>query len=160
MQILQCCRYFYVTNLHWPLELTTSDDGLDIPRWAGLNVLCKELREHGYVRKLWSDFEEHCKRVVLMTHAADYAACLEVCPDTYERSGDVQLHFHLYVRANWKMYVRDMADFAFQIATPNRAHCIGGVVLEKRSRHSWAGYFYRCVDKHGCVERTSNRLQC
>ena len=140
-----------------PWKMSMSADGLDLPSWAGMNVVCKELRENGYVRKLWSDFQAHIKQVLLLTRGVDYAACLEVCPETLELTASVQLHFHLYIRSNRKMFIADMASLSFQSAKPNRAHIIGGAVLERRARHSWSGYFYCCVDKIGSVERVSNR---
>ena len=140
-----------------PWKMSLSADGLDLPNWASMCMVCNELREHGYVRKLWSDFQEHIKHVMIKLHGNDYAACLEVCPGTLELTASVQLHFHLFIRSNRKMYTENMQSLSFQNATPNRAHVVGGAVLERRARHSWAGYFYCCVDKIGSVERTSNR---
>ena len=125
-------------------------------RPVALHVVVEKLREDEEIHKLWDRITDHCKKVRTSLGAADWAICLEVCPEVYELQGKLQLHFHMFLRSSNWMSLRRAAWMHMDGASPNIARAIGGLACS-RAQGNWSGYFYCCVDKEGHVFHHANR---
>ena len=121
--------------------------------------LCEEvvrLRREARVVQLWSRALDHARHVQRMVGACDFAVCLEVCPETYQLAGKIQLHVHLCLRCAQTTALSARCAYMFDGAVICISHTVSGMAA-KKSGGSWAPFFYRVVEKHSHVFHHSTR---
>ena len=110
--------------------------------------------------EIWQAFLRHVRCLCSALGAAHWAACCEVCPDTWRKSGLCQLHFHVCLlrgRINGNFRTPMAAEIVFQGVRP---HNKAPERFEGRSRNGsgeWVPYFYCCVNKVGQLWSESDK---
>ena len=133
-----------------PWSQMSSPDGVTPVSLPPLHDEVKRLRRDPHVASLWARAILHSKGMKLKMAATDFAVCLEVCPETFETTGKLQLHVHLCLRSGAPMKLGRVLDYAFDGAVPCVAHTIGGLG-SGMARNSWSAFFYCIVEKYGHV---------
>ena len=110
----------------------------------------KRLRREPHVASLWDRAIKHAHGMKLKLSATDFAVCLEVCPETFEKTGLLQLHVHLCLRSCAPMKLGQVLDYAFDGAVPCVAHTVGGLG-SGMSRNSWSAFLLHCGEVRSCV---------
>ena len=128
-----------------------------VPLSSEWRVVVAALREHAAVCKLWDAFSNHVDGLVEVTRANEWASSLEMCMDSWQETGQVRVHCHLYLKSQpAKMYAASSEPFVLLGSLPHRAHMIQG--MQHRASGSYCGLYYLSCPKIGQVlERASVR---
>ena len=133
-------------------ELTALQKG------ASIESVCDALRGLEKAKALWTRFKAHALSMMRSLRACDYAVFMKVCPEKYAATGEIILHQHIFLRSAAVMRVTVLAQLSLDGCSPCIGSTIGGLQqVGSRSRATWAGYFYCCVQKIGGVWSASTR---
>ena len=131
----------------WSLR-TAKGEMADWSSAGDVDRVVETLRQWVSVKELWDRMVQHGRRLAQMLGVTDVAICLEICTATFEDNGHVQMHMHVFFRANTAVRMPGLACLAMDGAVPHAAGVIGGMPLARKS-NSWSGYYYCVADKIG-----------
>lgn len=129
------------------------------PRSAsGRNIdsVVSEMQADPYVEAQWSSMVKGIERVAKLANARDWAACLEVCPQTLESEGLARLHVHVSLMNFSGMSLPKLNELKVLDVQPHLANFVGGLSAQKAAR-AWSGFFYCAAEKVGSVFRHSTK---
>ena len=148
--------------LTWMFPRSSADVSsvVDDEEPTALRELVRRLRLLASVQTLWKEFQQHAQSCLRLSGGQDVAVCLEVCPDTWETKGGVQLHGHAFLKASTgELRAKNLSTFEFQATKPHLSQTVGGVLCSSTSRTSWAGFFYCCIlEKSGTLFSEASKL--
>ena len=113
------------------------------------------LREHPRVQALWTSFQNGIKQWVDKLAVDTWAACLEVCLQTYSQKQEVRVHAHLFIRSPSKIRVQSQRYFLWQGSLPHTNASVMGMTGRKMSSSNCGLYYLQCP-KRGSLFSVGN----
>ena len=118
-----------------------------------------ELVEHVLVEPcataLWDEFQKRCDRLIRFLHPTDWAYSQEVCMQTWATTGEIRLHFHLYMRSEQKMWCGTSEPFVWRDSQPHKAQHVS--TFATRTQSGNGGMYYLVCPKIGLLRCASSK---
>jgi hypothetical protein len=124
--------------------------GVECAAGQPLSQVCALVLDDAAFQRTRDSFEEFRLRLVDATMAANYAACAELCGQSWDELGQIRVHFHLFLLRQ----DRSLRPVCPEALTWNKRtpHSAGTPQLPAHGRGRttiWRGYFYCQAEKIG-----------
>jgi hypothetical protein len=121
----------------------------DEPSAAGMPEVLPLLREREVVTDLWAEVRALAAELSDRHHIGEWAVSMELCPDTWESSRKIRVHFHLFLKAQAKFFLGAAQSAAFRAGAPFKSQAAGP--LSTRATSGYAGMYYCLAPKVGVL---------
>ena len=115
-----------------------------------MNKAAEACKENMYVSNLWEAvLNRELPAVVKRTCATNWAACMEICPDTLAK-GSLRIHFHVCLQRSMDaLYVGDHESLNMFNVVPHQKGACGSARSQGRRSCQLSAMYYCCAPKIG-----------
>jgi hypothetical protein len=144
-------KFLYARNvlLTWQGDWGVFDPGTlqSSDNWR--NVV-RHLQQDAGCGQVWKDFVLFAADLVEFLGATSWAACFEVCMNTFASKFVLRVHAHMYLaRESQKLCACSSGRFLFHKSTPHKSHKLA--TMGRRNTAGWAGCYYVLAPMVGSV---------